>query len=122
MRWPGHGFVLAAAAALLLAWGGAMWMTIRAAALPGDASGLMLAMFRPGMSGDDILARVIAAEGTPVRPTWLPFVWTVASDTPGLPARLKAAGAIGAYASLPFAPAPAGCVGYAEEELFTLRP
>lgn len=122
MRWPGHGFVLAAAAALLLGWGAAMWFTIRAAALPDEASGLMLAMFQPGTTSDAVLAAVIRAQAYPVRPTWIPFIWVVSGDTPGLPARLRAAGAIGAYGALPFAPPPAGCTGYAEEALFELRP
>ena len=121
MNWPGHRFVAGAAVLVALGWLGAMTLTTRAAMLPDGATGPMLVAFRPGTPGDEALARIIAAGAEPLRPTWIPFVWAVTAEEPGLAGRLTQAGALAAFAELPFAPAPAGCQGYTAEELFELR-
>ena len=125
MRWPGHGFALSLAAGVLAVWLGAMVVVMRAAALPPEATGPMLAVFEPGTPEDEIFASLLRAEARPIRGTWLGFVWVVTSDEPGLVAKLKANGALGAYAEMPFSPTLAGCFAYADSkmaELFTVRP
>lgn len=125
MRWPGHRLVLGLFVAVLAIWTAAMAFTLRRAALPAGAAGPLLAVFEIGTSEDDIFAAIIAAGGKPLRPTWLPFVWTVAGDEPGLAGRLEAAGAAGTYRELPVTPSLAGCFAYADTKLaalFELRP
>jgi hypothetical protein len=122
MAWPGHRFVVAAAALVLVGWAVAMALTIRAARLPPEATGPMLVAFAPGTPGDEALARIVSAGGSPLRPTWVPFIWAVTAAEPGLAGRLTDAGALAAFSALPFAPAPAACVGYTREEMFALRP
>jgi hypothetical protein len=122
MGWPGHRFVAGAAALMIVVWVVMMALMVRAAMLPGEATGPMLVAFRPGTPGDEALARIVAAGGSPLRPTWVPFIWAVTADEPGLAGRLVDAGALAAFSELPFAPAPAGCVGYTKEEMFALRP
>lgn len=113
------------ALALILIWLFGMAAVIRAAALDRDASGRMLVVFEPGTAQETIFAALVAAGGRPVRATWLPFVWVVAGEEAGLAGRLMSRGALGAYGELPFAPAVAGCLAYADAkmvELFDLRP
>ena len=110
---------------MLAVWLIGMAIVVRSAALGPEASGKMLAVFEPGTSQDRIFNTLVAAGGRPVRDTWLPFVWVVAGDESGFAGRLKQQGAVGAYGELPFAPAVAGCLAYADAkmaELFSLRP
>ncbi len=103
----------------------AMATAMRAAALPPEASGKMLVVFEPGTSQDEIFTHLIEAGGSPVRQTWLPFVWVVAGDAPGFAGTILAQGAIGTYGELPFSPQLAGCFAYVDAkamELFALRP
>ena len=122
MSWPGHRFVAVAALIVLAVWLGVMGLSTRAAMLADSATGPMLVAFRPGTPGDEALARIIDAGAKPLRPTWIPFVWAVTADEPGLAGRLAAAGALATFGELPFAPPPAGCQGYAKDELFALTP
>lgn len=125
MGWPGHRLALGLAAFVVAAALLAGMIAIRAAALPPEASGSMLAVFQPGAAEDAMFAAIVEAGGKPVRRTWLPFVWVVAGDEPGLAGRLAGRGAIGAYGELPISPQIAGCFAYADAktvELFTLRP
>ncbi|MGE4248441.1 MAG: hypothetical protein AB7F09_03570 [Parvibaculaceae bacterium] len=123
--WPGHKFAAAFGGLVLVLWLIVMAVTMRQAALPPEAPGPLLAVFEPGLSQDEMFARIIAADGKPLRGTWLGFVWVVAGEEAGLAGRLEAHGAIGAYAELPFNPTLAGCFAYADakvSEVFALRP
>jgi hypothetical protein len=120
-----HRLALALAAGIVIIWLASMFLLVRAAALPPQAEGNMLAVFEPGTTEDDIFASLVAAGGKPVRRTWLPFVWIVSGNGAGFVARLEREGALGAYDEFPFAPALAGCFAYADAKLagwFTLRP
>ena len=121
----GHKLALGMAAGVIAVSFVAMAVAMRAAALPPEANGKMLVVFEPGTEQPDIFARLIAAGGAPVRRTWLPFVWVVASEAPGFAGAVMAGGAMGAYGELPFSPQLAGCFAYADAkamELFSLRP
>jgi hypothetical protein len=125
MRWPGHRLALAIGAGVVIAWLAAMAAIVRISALPPEAPGPLLAVFEPGVKADTIFNAIAMAGGKPVRPTWLPFVWSVAGDDPGLAGRLRGNGAIGTYAELPFALTLGGCMTYADakvSELLTPRP
>jgi hypothetical protein len=102
-----------------------MAATMRQAALPPEAPGPLLAVFEPGMSEDEMFARIIAAGGKPLRGTWLGFVWVVQGEEAGLAGRLESQGAIGTYAELPFSPSLAGCFAFADArmaEALSLKP
>jgi hypothetical protein len=120
-----HRLALKLALSVLAVWLIGMAIIVRSAALDANASGKMLAVFEPGTSQDLIFRSLIVAGGKPVRDTWLPFVWVVMGDDPGFAGRLKQHGAMGTYGELPFAPAVAGCLAYADAkvaELFAVRP
>jgi len=124
-NWPGHKFAAAFAGIVLVLWVVVMAAMMRAAALPPEAPGPLLAVFEPAMSEDEMFARIIAANGKPLRGTWLGFVWVVVGEEAGLAGRLEDQGAIGAYAELPFDPSLAGCFAFADAkvaEAFSLRP
>lgn len=124
-EWPGHKFALAFGGIVLVLWLVVMAVMMRQAALPPEASGPLLAVFEPGTSADEIFARIVAANGKPMRGTILGFVWVVAGDEAGLAGRLEAEGAIGTYAELPFNASLAGCFAYADAkaaEAFAFRP
>jgi hypothetical protein len=124
-RWPGHRLAWKLALSVLLIWLVIMVAVVRTAALEAQATGKMLAVFEPGIAQDEIFEKLIAAGGKPVRGTWLPFVWVVDGEEQGFAGRLFEQGAIGAYGELPFAPAVAGCLAYADAkmaEIFNLRP
>jgi hypothetical protein len=121
----GHKLALWLAAAVIAVSLVAMAAAMRAAALPPEATGKMLVVFQPGTAEEDMLARLIAAGGAPVRQTWLPFVWVVASEAPGFAGTIRTHGALGTYGELPFSPQIAGCFAYVDAkamELFALRP
>jgi hypothetical protein len=121
----GHKLALWLAAGVITVSLLAMAVAMRAAALPPEASGKMLVVFEPGTSQGDILVRLVAAGGSPIRQTWLPFVWVVAGDRPGFAGTMMAHGALGTYGELPFSPQIAGCFAYVDAkamELFSLRP
>lgn len=120
-----HRLAVKLALSVLAVWLVGMTIIVRSAALGPQASGKMLAVFEPGTSQDAIFNTLVAAGGRPVRETWLPFVWVVTGDEAGFAGRLTLHGAVGAYGELPFAPAVAGCLAYADAkvaELFSLRP
>jgi hypothetical protein len=124
-RWPGHSLAWKLAVAVVLIWLVIMAALVRSAALPAQATGKMLAVFEPSTRKEAIFEKLIAAGGKPVRDTWLPFVWVVVGEERGFAGRLFEQGAIGAYGELPFAPAVAGCLAYADAkmaEIFNLRP
>ena len=123
--WPGHRFAVAFFGIVLVVWLVVMAVMMRQAALPPEAPGPLLAVFEPGMSEDEMFARIIAANGKPLRGTWLGFVWIVQGEEAGLAGRLEAQGAIGTYSELPFNASLAGCFAFADAkvaEAFSLRP
>jgi hypothetical protein len=123
--WPGHKFAAVFGGLVLITWLIVMAVTMRQAALPPEAPGPLLAVFEPGMSENEMFARIIAADGKPLRGTWLGFVWVVAGEEKGLAGRLESQGAIGTYAELPFNPSLAGCFAFVDakaSEVFSLRP
>lgn len=114
MGWSGHRLAIALFIAVVVIWLAVMAVVMRAAALPPDASGTMLAVFEPGTTEDEIFSRLTRADARPVRPTAFGFIWIVAGESPGLVARLKEHGAIGAYRELPISPTIAGCFALAD--------
>ena len=62
-NWPGHRFAAAFAGVVLILWLAVMAVMMRLAALPPEAPGPLLAVFEPGMSEDEMFARIIAANG-----------------------------------------------------------
>jgi len=114
MEWSGHRLAIALFVSVVLVWLAVMAVVMRAAALPSDASGTMLAVFEPGTTEDEIFSRLTRAEAQPVRPTAFGFIWIVNGASPGLVARLKEQGAIGAYRELPISPTIAGCFALAD--------
>lgn len=102
-----------------------MALSIRTAALPPEAKGEILAVFPPGTDNDEIFARLLLAGGSPLRQTWLDFVWVVSSQRAGFAGRLKEQGAIGTYGEMPISPQLAGCFAFADAkvvQLFQVRP
>lgn len=65
------------AAGILIAWIAVMMLVMRAAALPSESTGPMLAVFEPGTSSGDVFASLTRAKARPIRETWLGFVWVV---------------------------------------------
>ncbi len=125
MRWPGHRLALTLFLAVLGIWLVVMAAVMRAAALPPEASGPMLAVFEPGTLEDQLFASLVNAGARPVRETAFGFIWVVAGDEPGLAGRLMQQGAIGAYAELPLSPSLAGCFALADAkvaEMFSAGP
>ena len=114
MRWPGHRLAIGFLLAILAIWLVVMAAIMRDAALPPEASGVMLAVFEPGTAEDTIFAKLTTANARPIRPTAFGFIWIVSGDGPGLAGRLRENGAIGAYRELPISPTIAGCFAFAD--------
>ncbi len=120
-----HRLALSIAAGVLLVWLVAMAIAMRAAALPDQASGAMIAVFPPGIGENGQITAIVNAGGKPVRQTWIGAVWVVEGDAPGYAGRLRQNGALAAYGELPFSPELAGCFAYADAKLaqaFSIRP
>ena len=120
MTVPGHKFALTAFATIVIIWLAAMAITMRAGALPAEASGTMLAVFNPGTPKDKIFASLVNAGAKPIRETSFGFIWVVSGDDVGLSGRLRANGAIGNYRNLPISPTIAGCFAYADAKVAEL--
>lgn len=106
-----HLIALAITVAAVAGWSAAMLVALRAAALPDDEAGVMIAVFAPGTTPDAAFTRVLAAGGRPVRRTDPPLAWVVEAQAPGLAARLRAEGAMLVLRDFPFGPVLAGCSG-----------
>ncbi len=117
MNWPGHKFALAVFSGVIIVWLIAMAVIMRAASLPAEASGTMMAVFNPGTPHDQIFASLVNAGAKPIRETSFGFIWIVAGDEPGLSGRLKANGSIGNYRNLPLSPTIAGCFAFADAKV-----
>ncbi|WP_395687818.1 hypothetical protein [Aestuariivirga sp.] len=118
----GHRLALLLFAAVLAIWLAAMAIIMRQAALPPEASGLMLAIFEPGTAQDEAFASLTRAGARVVRPSGLGFIWVVSGEEPGLAGRLQREGALGAYRDLPISPVLAGCFAVADAKLQALAP
>ena len=119
---PGHRLALGLFAAVVGVWIAVMAVVMRDAALPPEASGLMLAVFEPGLPDDVVFAHLVRAGARPVKPTAFGFIWVVAGDEPGLAGRLTAEGAIGTYRDLPISPTIAGCFAFADAKVSAFLP
>jgi hypothetical protein len=117
VKWPGHRLALGLFAAVLSLWLAVMALVMHHAALPPEASGIMLVVFEPGTPEEEIFSRLIRAEARPIRPAAFGFIWIVAGDEPGLAGRLADHGALGAYRELPISPTIAGCFAYADAKV-----
>ena len=125
MKWPGHSLAALLALAVLAVWLAGMAVAVRAARLPSDATGPMIVVFEPGITKEDMLARIVTAGARPIRETWLGFVWVVSGEEPDSAGRLMGQGAIGIYRELPIATSLAGCFAFADAkvaDIFTIRP
>jgi hypothetical protein len=110
MHWPGHRFALSLFAGVIAAWLVVMFVLMRQAALPADATGTMLVVFDPGTPKDQAFATIINAGAKPVRETSFGFIWVVNGSEAGLAGKLESLGALGSYRELPINPTIAGCI------------
>jgi len=117
MSLSGHKFALSFFGAVLLAWVLVMFILIRNAALPPEATGTMLAVFDPKVSETEALAMIANAHAKIVKQSGLTFAWIVSAEEPGLAGRLKANGALGAYRELPIPVELAGCLAFADAKV-----
>jgi hypothetical protein len=106
MQWPGHRFALTFFASVIVLWLVAMFVLMRAGALPAEANGPMLVVFDPGIDADHAFAAITRAGAKPIRQSALNFIWVVDGNA----GALVRAGALGAYRELPISPTIAGCV------------
>lgn len=97
-----NGFILATCAAMALV----LWVS------QGDAGedGLLLAVFPPSASAQQIMQAIVAADGTYVRSSLPETIVVAHSNLPGFADRLKAQGAWLTYAQAPFGPELGGCM------------
>lgn len=116
-RFRPHMLALLVGLAAFAVWAGAMLLAMRDAALPGEAEGTVMAVFPPGLSQERILARVVKAEGRPLRTLWPSNVWIVNGANAGFVSRLKSQGALAVYGELPMGPVLAGCFAYVDSQL-----
>ena len=117
MKLSGHRLALALFSGVIALWLVGMAVVMRHAALPPEASGIMLAVFEPGTPEDDVFASLTRADARILKPSGLSFIWVVSSDEPGLAGRLHREGALGTYRELPVSPVIAGCFAFADAKL-----
>lgn len=104
-----HKLAFTIAGAIFAIWLAFMGFAISASVLPEERSGIVLAVFKPGISPDTAFNIILAAGGNPIRPTWLGFVWTAQGNSAGFVGRLKQFGAVAALEEFPFSPQLGGC-------------
>lgn len=110
MRWHllAAGFLLL----VLLAWGFGLRGTLNQAELPDEASGRLVAVFPLRYSGQASFIAASSSGGAIAREVWLSNMLIVQDATPGLAARLRAAGAVAIYPAAPFESFSfSGCTG-----------
>ena len=112
----GHGFALALMAGVVLLWLAVLTFALRAAALPGEASGTMFVVFAPGISEDQAFASTVAAGGRPVRRALGNFAWIVHAEEEGFVGHLRAHGALAAFREGPGGIPLAGCFSFVSED------
>jgi hypothetical protein len=101
-----HRFAFVLFISVLTIWLVAMFVIMRASALPAGATGPMLVVFEPGTGEDAAFATITRAEAKPIRRTSFGFIWIVEGNA----GALEREGALGAYRELPISPVVAGCV------------
>jgi hypothetical protein len=112
----GHGFALALMAGVVLLWLAVLTFALRAAALPGEASGTMFVVFSPGISDDQAFASTIGAGGRPVRRAFGNFAWIVHAEDDGFVGHLKENGALVAFRNGPGGIPLAGCYSFVSDD------
>ncbi len=112
-----HATALLVGGLLALIWATALVMSWRAAALPQEADGIVLAVFSPMEANEGRFAAILRAGGRPLRQTWVPFAWVAHSEEMGFAGRLRAEGAIAVLGEMPLVPTLAGCFAYVPENL-----
>ena len=122
MKLSGHRLALALFSGVIALWLVGMAVVMRHAALPPEASGIMLAVFEPGTPEDDVFASLTRADARILKPSGLSFIWVVSSDEPGLAGRLQREGALGTYRELPVSPVIAGCFAFADAKVASFAP
>ena len=106
-----HRFALGLLLAVLAIWAGVMAVTLRQAALPDDRGGRMVVLFPLDWPEDRAFTSILAAEGYPLRRSFLGRLWVVRAEDRGFVGRLKDAGALAAFDSFAFDLVPlGGCV------------
>ena len=107
-----HRFALKLLGGILAVWLMSLAILFEAATLTPEASGTVIAVFPPRMSGADSIAASAAAGAKLVSPSWFDNILVVADETPGLARRLQQTGALGVFGNVSFAGISfAGCVG-----------
>jgi hypothetical protein len=112
----GHGFALALMAGVVLVWLTVLTFALRAAALPGEASGTMIVVFPPAVSEDQAFASTIAAGGRPVRRALGSFLWFVHAEHEGFVGQIEANGALAAFRNGPAGIPLAGCFSFVSDD------
>lgn len=112
----GHGFALALMAGVILLWLVVLGFALRAAALPGEASGTMLVVFPPGIAEDEAFASTIGAGGRPLRRALGSFLWVVDAEDEGFVGRVEANGALAAFRNGPAGIVLAGCLSFVSDD------
>jgi hypothetical protein len=115
-RGAGHGFALALMAGVVLLWLAVLTFALRAAALPGEASGTMFVVFPPGISEGEAFASTIAAGGRPVRRALGRFLWVVHAEQAGFVGQVEANGALAAFRNGPGGIPLAGCFYFVSDD------
>lgn len=113
MGWPGHRFALSLFCGVIALWLIAMFAIMRDAALPADATGIMLVVFEPGTGDDMAFAAITRANAKPIRKTAFGFIWVVDGNA----GKLEAEGALGSYRDLPISAEIAGCVAVVDAKV-----
>lgn len=83
---------------------------------PGDASGDLLVLFRPGLPAPAVLAAVTASDGAVRRRGPLGLGWELTSATPGFAGRLRQHGAVLVLPTSPFVGLSLGGCSYLPPE------
>ena len=112
----GHGFALALMAGVILVWLVVLTFALRAAALPGEASGTMFVVFPPGISEREAFASTVAAGARPVRRALGSFLWIVHAEAAGFVGQIQANGALAAFRDGPGGIPLAGCFSFVSED------
>jgi hypothetical protein len=86
----GHGLAATLAAVVFVIWLGLMAVSWRAAALPPQATGTVLAVFPLRHTEGQIFSAILRAGGKPVSTTWLGPAWSAHGDEVGFVGKLRA--------------------------------
>jgi hypothetical protein len=107
-----HRFALKLFAGILGLWLIGMAALLKAASLPPEASGTVIALFPPATGSAEAIAASAAAGAKLVSTSGFENVLVVADEAPGLAGRLHQAGALAVFENMRFGRISfAGCVG-----------